>query len=760
MKSLRRLFYASLCIALLAAVGLSQDQPESPSADKPSAGISSPDDPTSGGSSADIPSTDPSQDPPGRVARLQYMNGQVSVQPHGVDEWVQGETNRPLTNSDNIWADKDSRAELNLGTGLMRIDSETSLTLTNVNNNAVQVSLHQGSLNVHVRHMYSDEVWEVDTPNLAFTVKKNGDYRFDVDPNADTTLVTVWKGDGEATGQGPSLSVHEGEQVQFSNGNSLTHEARNAPQRDAFDEWCQTRNDRFDNSASAKYVAPGVVGTEDLDEYGTWKETPDYGPVWVPTAVSPGWAPYSAGNWMWEDPWGWTWVDAYPWGFAPFHYGRWVNWGGYWGWAPGPYWARPWYAPALVGWFGGPRWGLGFGFGGGFGFGFGGGFGWCPLGFREPFYPWYHTSRFYFRNVNISNTRITNINHITNNFYNHGTVAYGAHGGLPRYAGTAGRAMSRTNFASGRAVTGNSVRLTAGQLNGASALGRVNANPTREGMLGARATAASARPSQASFSRATVSRMTPPASSARSFGSPARSSIASTPHNLQSSAARPGNSLASPSTASRNIPRPPQSVNGSTAGRAASNQGFNRGENFNHSVPRPPSASGSMSARNSESSIGSYGSRGGYNSVPRPNGAVQPAPRSYSGSAGNGSNRTYGGYGSPSRGYSVPRPNGYVQPAPHSYSGSAGGYSTRAYGGYYGSSRGYSSPYYGGGSPYRGYGGYSGRGSYSAPAHSYGGGSGGGGGYHGSSGGGFHGGGGGGGFHGGGGGGSHGGGHR
>ena len=760
MKSLRRFFYASLCIALLAAAGWAQDQPESPSPDKPSAGISSPDYPSSDSTSPDMPSTDSAQDPPGRVARLQYMNGQVSVQPHGVDEWVQGEANRPLTNSDNIWADKDSRAELNLGTGLMRIDSETSLTLTNVNNNAVQVSLHQGSLNVHVRHMYSDEVWEVDTPNLAFTVKKNGDYRFDVDPNADTTLVTVWKGDGEATGQGPSLSVHEGEQVQFSNGNSLTHEARNAPQRDAFDEWCQTRNDRFDNSASAKYVAPGVVGTEDLDEYGTWKETPDYGPVWVPTAVSPGWAPYSAGNWMWEDPWGWTWVDAYPWGFAPFHYGRWVNWGGYWGWAPGPYWARPWYAPALVGWFGGPRWGLGFGFGGGFGFGFGGGFGWCPLGFREPFYPWYHTSRFYFRNVNISNTRITNINHITNNFYNHGTVAYGAHGGLPRYAGTAGRAMSRTNFASGRAVTGNSVRLTAGQLNGASALGRVNANPTREGMLGARATAASARPSQASFSRATVSRMTPPASSARSFGSPARSAIASTPHNLQSSAARPGNSLASPSTASRNIPRPPQSVNGSTAGRAASNQGFNRGENFNHSVPRPPSASGSMSARNSESSIGSYGSRGGYNSVPRPNGAVQPAPRSYSGSAGNGSNRTYGGYGSPSRGYSVPRPNGYVQPAPHSYSGSAGGYSTRAYGGYYGSSRGYSSPYYGGGSPYRGYGGYSGRGSYSAPAHSYGGGSGGGGGYHGSSGGGFHGGGGGGGFHGGGGGGSHGGGHR
>jgi hypothetical protein len=55
-----------------------------------------------------------------------------SVQPHGVGEWVQGSVIRPLTNADNIWADKNSRAELNLGSARLRIDSETSLTLTNV----------------------------------------------------------------------------------------------------------------------------------------------------------------------------------------------------------------------------------------------------------------------------------------------------------------------------------------------------------------------------------------------------------------------------------------------------------------------------------------------------------------------------------------------------------------------------------------------------------------------------------------------------
>ena len=311
-----------------------------------------------------MPSTGGQQvDPPGRAARLGYMTGSVSVQPQGTGDWVEGSLNRPLTIGDNVWADKDSRAELNLGTGVMRISSETSLTLTNVTNDVVQVQLHQGTLNVHVHKLYGGEVYEIDTPNQAFTVTKSGDYRFDVDPAGDSTVVTVWKGEGEATGQGPAVRLHEGQQARFTNGNSLAHQISDAPRKDGFDDWCQVRDKREDNSVSARYVAPGVVGAGDLDEYGAWRQTPDYGPLWVPTAVTPGWAPYSNGQWIWQNPWGWTWVDAAPWGFAPFHYGRWVSFGGYWGWAPGPYYARPYYAPALVAWFGGPGFGIGFALG-------------------------------------------------------------------------------------------------------------------------------------------------------------------------------------------------------------------------------------------------------------------------------------------------------------------------------------------------------------------------------------------------------------
>src|SRR5205807_6956707 len=58
---------------------------------------------------------DQQQDPPSRVARLGYLEGSVSFQPAGESEWVQAAQNRPMTTGDQLWADKDSRAELSLG---------------------------------------------------------------------------------------------------------------------------------------------------------------------------------------------------------------------------------------------------------------------------------------------------------------------------------------------------------------------------------------------------------------------------------------------------------------------------------------------------------------------------------------------------------------------------------------------------------------------------------------------------------------------
>jgi len=89
-----------------------------------------------------------------------------------------------------------------------------------------------------------------------------------------------------------------------------------------------------------------MTGAQDLDAYGDWSETPEYGAAWFPRTVDVDWAPYRSGHWAWVAPWGWTWIDAAPWGFAPFHYGRWVRIHGAWAWIPGTRITRPVYAPA------------------------------------------------------------------------------------------------------------------------------------------------------------------------------------------------------------------------------------------------------------------------------------------------------------------------------------------------------------------------------------------------------------------------------
>jgi hypothetical protein len=510
----RRILTILLALALVPSAALiskAQDEDASVSGPPP-------------GPTDQAPIDDNRPDPPARAARLQFMSGSVSVQPHGTDDWVAGALNRPLTNSDNIWADKNSRAEISLGTGLVRLDSESSLTLTNVDQNTVELQLHQGAMNLHVRRLYDGETYEVDTPNQAFTVSKPGDYRFDVDSNADATVITVWRGEGESTGSGPAVRIREGQQARFADGtNTADAELHSAPSPDDFDQWARNRDDRFDHSASSRYVSPDVVGYEDLDEYGTWRETGEYGNVWVPSHVDVGWAPYRDGHWIWVDPWGWTWVDDEPWGYAPFHYGRWVYYDNYWGWAPGPVYVRPYYAPALVAWFGGPGWGVSVGFGGGWG-----GYGWCPLGFGEPYVPWYGVSRGYFNQVNITNTHITNVNitNIYNNTYinKHPGVGQPGGGGYPPTGGGGGAygphsniryanmrspngftAVSRQTLMNSQNVARNAIRVSPNQMSRITPVRSLDVKPTMTTRLGANAGMRAAAPPPRSFARPVVS---------------------------------------------------------------------------------------------------------------------------------------------------------------------------------------------------------------------------------------------------------------
>jgi len=447
---------------------------------------------------------DPSGDPPTRVMRLQQMDGAVSLQPGGVDDWVAANLNRPLTTADRVWTDVDSRAELTMASAALRMGSETSVTLTNLDDNTAQIELDQGTLNLSVRYLNPGEIVEVDTPNFAYTVFKPGEYRFEVLPDQDTSWITVRRGDGEASGQGGTLRIRGGQQYSFSQGQSLNYMRAASRPNDAFDEWCEMRERRETSSASAQYVAAGTVGYEDLDDNGAWVPSAAYGTVWYPR-VHEGWAPYREGHWAWVEPWGWTWVDDAPWGFAPFHYGRWVNDGGRWGWIPGPVGVRPVYAPALVAWVGGASFGVSIGVGGG-------GVGWFPLGWHDPYLPSYHVSPAYARNVNISNSRVVNVT-VINNYYSTTNVNIrNTTINNVRYENSQVRGavtgVSSSTFASGKLVRGNSVVVPASAVGRSGVMTSAAVVPTKEAVLGGRPP--SAMPQHIVAPRQVASKVAPP----------------------------------------------------------------------------------------------------------------------------------------------------------------------------------------------------------------------------------------------------------
>jgi len=411
--------------------------------------------------------------------------------------------NRPLVTGDNLWADEDSRAEVHIGSTALRLGAKTGITLLEVSDRAAQIRLAQGSLIVKIRHVDDEDSYEIDTPNVAFTVMQPGDYRLDVDVDGNRTEVTVWRGRGEVTGGGSSYTVVANQHATFTGSDHLDYELGQVPAEDGFDTWASNRDQVEDQSDSANYVSREMTGYEDLDEYGDWSYVAGYGTCWRPRVLVAGWAPYHFGHWAWVGPWGWTWVEDEPWGFAPFHYGRWAFASGGWLWVPGPSVVRPVYAPALVAWVGG-------GPGLNFSFGFGAGVGWFPLAPGEVFLPGYRVSRVYVNNVNFTNTRV-DIARVTNAYntvvLNRSTtvnnIAYAnrnVNGGVT--------VVSRDTFVNARPVARNVVSVPARELAAAPVAHTVAFEPVRSSVLGEGRPVAN-RPPAAVTSRPVVALRTP-----------------------------------------------------------------------------------------------------------------------------------------------------------------------------------------------------------------------------------------------------------
>jgi len=275
----------------------------------------------------------------------------------------------------------------------LRLAEATQLDIPRLDDEAVVAHVARGGLALRVRFFEREDSLTVTTFNARVQIRGNGRFRVDADPGASESRLTVFSGEARLDARGGTVQVEAGRSLRIAGpaGEQLSFD--NAFET-AIDAWASSRDSRYHGSDSSRYLSPRMTGWEDLDTYGEWRTEPELGAIWFPSSVATGWAPYRYGRWTHVRPWGWTWVDDAPWGYAPFHYGRWVLIGNRWAWAPGRYVPRPIWAPALVGWVGGPGWSVSVNTGPV------GVLGWYPLSPFERYEPWYAVRPGYVNNIN------------------------------------------------------------------------------------------------------------------------------------------------------------------------------------------------------------------------------------------------------------------------------------------------------------------------------------------------------------------------
>jgi hypothetical protein len=675
------------------------------------------------------------QGPAPGAARISIINGEVSTMRGDSGDWVAAVVNAPVVQGDTVATAARSRAEVQLDyANALRMEQNSDVKIADLSQKHIQLQVASGLVDYTVFKGTEADV-EIDTPNMAVHPLGEGVYRIQIDANSQTEL-TVRKGKAEVSTPEGSTTVERDQVIYVRGTDNPEYQIANAAPNDEWDRWNNDRDRAIEQARSWQYANRYYTGAQDLDQYGNWVNTPEYGNVWAPN-VGPDWVPYYDGNWVWEPYWGWTWVSYEPWGWAPYHYGRWFWWGSRWCWWPGiGYWGpRPIWAPAYVSF-------LGFGFGGvGFGFGFGFGFGsigWLPLGpFERPF-PWwgYHNG---FRAVGI-----TNIINVTN--INRGPRPFGTVPG--RYTSNLQAALTNPNIR--RAITtmpadqfgrgmvrgfGHGVDATTLR-QGRMVQGTLPVVPTRASLMpGNRLASPSAIPSRAvSNTRFYSKSPTPPRP--ESFNQRAaqiqqmvrQNPLGTSNYGARSggnSTGRFGNAGGTASGGAGNANRPgyanPRPTTPSTQGQAG-NSGWQR---FASRAPSSSPAQGGQSSR-SFSSSAPYGTtrtqpgpnnrsfqsgpatpsqgsnQGGWQRFSRQNqpapssrggGWNAPAPRSQS-SAPSWGRFSYGSQGQPYGGYgnrpslNIRKPIVVERPtAPRSYGGGGGGYSAPSGGG-----RGYSAP--------------------------------------------------------------------
>ena len=299
-----------------------------------------------------------------RVVRVSLLRGDVSLRRAGSKNWEKATLNLPLVEGDRLATGADAHVEIQIDSrNFVRLGEYATLDIVTLRDEGVALSLPEGTATLRLANFDNDrEYFEIDAPKTTLAAEQKGSYRLDVAQNGNVRVTVRGGGRARLYSETSGFTLRDGRTAELVYKDASTDgdwELSAARSDDEWDAWVDERErflaSRLRYDKRDRYYDSYVWGAEELDAYGDWVNSSEYGYVWRPHVtvinVYNDWAPYRYGHWRWISPYGWTWVGDEPWGWAPYHYGRWVYVNNYWCWAPrgyASYRGRSWWRPALV----------------------------------------------------------------------------------------------------------------------------------------------------------------------------------------------------------------------------------------------------------------------------------------------------------------------------------------------------------------------------------------------------------------------------
>lgn len=309
------------------------------------------------------------------AARLQRVDGEVGLNNSLRDDesakWIAATANHPISVGDRIYTRDNSRASIAFtGRNFTRLDPNTALDVVTLADGRTQLALRNGSAFFDVGYLAPNELFEVGTPQGSVVLAEPGLYNMGFRDDG-SIAVSVLSGLAQVVGLAGSGQISKGEMLTLLGQTAAEVALSRLDGRDAgymVDDYYRYQypniydgryssydayvNDPFyydpyRRNVSYKHVTYAIPGVNDLDHYGDWQEVSGHGYGWRPR-VEGNWAPYQQGYWTNDYPYGLTWVSSEPWGYAPYHYGRWAFVNNQWFWIPEAVNTTPTYSPALV----------------------------------------------------------------------------------------------------------------------------------------------------------------------------------------------------------------------------------------------------------------------------------------------------------------------------------------------------------------------------------------------------------------------------